>query len=309
MSDTCDAMHYDEHLLLCLRIPKTGSQSLERALAQTWAGRKRFYVPNTLGLDGRLCRLQHLRFRRSQARNLMAHYRTRNLNRALRHIDHESAPGDLLIGGHADFRTLSNRLSIPVKIVTILRNPSDRCRSEYHYSRCNFLGKSRLARIDSSVLPRIAAKTDFDSYVDFLFEHREIYGNIAAAYLGLQPWDEIGRYFQRHVFHAGVLEQSALFSRILGDKLGAEVQFPHLNPSGSAQHVAIGTRTRRKIELLYARDFEIYEFVLDATAAPATRRRKALSAEVAARSALVKTSADQASHGSPAGALSGGGSA
>lgn len=285
MSAISDAVVYGEHLLLCLRIPKAGSQSLERALARTWAGRKRFYVPNTLELDGRLSRLQHLRFRRSQARNLIAHYRTRSLNRALRYIDHVSTPGDLLIGGHADFRTLSNRLSIPVKIVTIFRNPLDRCRSEYHYSRCKFLEKSRLARMDSSVLPRMAAKTDFDSYVDFLFEHREIYGNIAAAYLGLQPWDEVGRFFQRHVFHAGVLERNALFSRILGEKLGAGVQFPHLNVSGSAQHVAIATRTRRKIELLYARDFEIYEFVLDATVAPGTRRTKAFAAEVAARSA------------------------
>jgi len=269
-----------EHLLLCLRIPKSGSSSLERALARTLAGRRRFYVPNTLELDGRLSRLQHLRFRRSQARNLMEHYGTRSLAHALRQVDRESAPGDLLIGGHADFRTLSHHLSMPLKIVTILRNPLDRCRSEYHYSRSNFFRKSPLTRIDSSVLPRMAAKADFDSYIDFLFDHREIYGNIATAYLGLQPWEEIGRFFQRHVFHAGVLEENAAFSRALGEKLGAEVQFPHLNISGSAEHVAIGTRARRKIELLYARDFEIYEFLVGAAAVPGIRRTKAFSAKV-----------------------------
>ncbi|HEX5280904.1 MAG TPA: sulfotransferase domain-containing protein [Micropepsaceae bacterium] len=251
------------HLLLCLRIPKSGSLSLERALARTLSSRRRFYVPNTLEFDGRLSRLQHLRFRRNQARNLMAHYQTRSLGHALRHIDRESRPGDLLSGGHADFRTLSHHLSTPLKIVTMMRDPFDRCRSEYHYSRCKFLGKSPLARMDCSVLPRIAAKTDFDSYIDFLFDHRDIYGNIATAYLGLQPWDEIGRYFQRHVFHAGVLEQEGVFSRMLGEKLGAIVQMPRLNVSGSAEHVAIGTRARRKIELLYDRDFEIYEFVRD----------------------------------------------
>lgn len=283
MLNTHDA--HAEHLLLCLRIPKSGSCSLERALARTLAGRKNFYVPNTLELDGRLSRLQHLRFRRSQARNLMAHYKTRSLGHALRHIDRESTPGDLLIGGHADFRTLSHHLSTPLKIVTILRNPSDRCRSEYHYSRCNFLRKSPLTRIDSGVLPRMAAKSDFESYIDFLFDHREIYGNIATAYLGLQPWDEIGRFFQRHIFHAGVLEENAVFSRVLGEKLGAEIQFPHLNVSGSSEHVAIGTRTRRKIELLYARDFEIYEFLLGATVASGVRRHKTFPAEVVSRSA------------------------
>lgn len=283
MLNTHDA--HAGHLLLCLRIPKSGSCSLGRALARTLAGRRNFYVPNTLELDGRLSRLQHLRFRRSQMRNLMAHYRTRNLGHALRYIDHKSAPGDLLIGGHADFRTLSHHLSMPVKIVTILRNPLDRCRSEYHYSRCNFLRRSPLNRIDSGVLPRIAAKTDFDSYIDFLFDHREIYGNIATAYLGLQPWDEIGRFFQRHIFHAGVLEENAVFSNVLGEKLGAQVQFPHLNVSGSADHVAIGTRARRKIELLYARDYEIYEFLAGATVTSGARRAKAFPAEVVTRSA------------------------
>lgn len=283
MLNTHDA--HAEHLLLCLRIPKSGSLSLERALARTLAGRKTFYVPNTLELDGRLSRLQHLRFRRSQARNLLVHYRTRSLGHALRCIDRESAPGDLLIGGHADFRTLSHHLSMPLKIVTILRNPLDRCRSEYHYSRCSFLRKSPVSRIDSGVLPRMAAKADFDSYIDFLFDHREIYGNIATAYLGLRPWDEIGRFFQRHIFHAGVLEQNTLFSRVLSEKLGAKIEFPHLNVSGSAQHVAIGTRARRKIELMYARDFEIYEFLLGATAAPGIRRSKGFSAQVVTGSA------------------------
>ena len=277
MLNTYDA--HAEHLLLCLRIPKSGSCSLERALARTLAGRKQFYVPNTLELDGRLSRLQHLRFRRSQARNLMARYKTRSLGHALRQIDRESSPGDLLIGGHADFRTLSHHLSMPLKIVTIMRNPLDRCRSEYHYSRCSFLRKSALTRIDSGVLPRMAAKADFDSYIDFLFDHREIYGNIATTYIGLQPWDEIGRFFQRHIFHAGVLEENAAFSYVLGEKLGAEVQFPHLNVSGSVQHVVIGTRARRKIELLYARDFEIYEYIRGMAVASAIRRPKSFSAK------------------------------
>ena len=273
-----------EHLLFCLRIPKSGSCSLGRALVRTLAGRKNFYVPHTLELDGRLSRLQHLRFRRSQARNLMARYKTRSLGHALRQIDREAASGDLLVGGHADFRTLSHHLSMPLKIVTILRNPLDRCRSEYHYSRCNFLRKSPVSRIDSGVLPRIAAKCDFDSYIDFLFDHREIYGNIATAYLGLQPWDEIDRFFQRHIFHAGVLEENAAFCRVLGEKLGADVQFPHLNVSRSAEHVVIGSRVRRKIELLYARDFEIYEFVLGAAVASGIRRPKTFSAQVVAGS-------------------------
>jgi hypothetical protein len=250
------------YLFLCLRVPKTGSQSLEAALGMAFAGTRRFYVPNTLDLDGRLSPMQRLRFLRGQMRNLLAHYRTPSLNRAFRIIDSEAQPGELLCGGHVTFSAVCGSLSKPVKIVTILRNPYDRCRSEYHYARRNHLRKSPLARVDSSVIPRIAAKCDFQGYLDFLLEHREIYGDIGAQYLGIGASDPIGDFFERHVFHAGVLERSAQFARALGEKLGRRVEFPHLNASGSTGQVALDNRAKRAIERLYERDFAIYEYLL-----------------------------------------------
>ena len=259
-SDEFDRRNF---VILCVRIPKTGSKSLETAVSAAFAGTRRFYVPNTLDLDGRQSPVQRLRFRRGQARNLLAHYGTSNLERVFAYIDREARAGELLSGGHADFQTVRRKLSTPVRIVTILRNPYDRCRSEYHYARRNHLGKSALARIDSSAIPRIAAKYDFEGYLDFLLDQRGIYGNIAANYLGITPSDTIAGFFARHVFHAGVLERSGDFARILGQKLEQRVEFPHLNHTGSTTHVALGRASKRKIEILYERDFVIYEYVLN----------------------------------------------
>ena len=47
-------------LFLCLRIPKSGSQSLTRGLEAAFAGRHIFYVPNTLDPDSRVSRLSRV---------------------------------------------------------------------------------------------------------------------------------------------------------------------------------------------------------------------------------------------------------
>lgn len=261
-------------LLLCLRVPKTGSRSLGAALDAAFAGKRSFYLPNTLEFDGRLSTFQHLRFRRSQVRNLIAHYGTPSLECAFRHIEKKAADGDLLSGGHIDFRTVFWHLTREVRIVTILRNPYDRCRSEYYYARQNQLAKQPLTRLDSSTIPLVAAKFDFGSFVDFLLDHRDVYGDISAAYLGILPCTDIDAFFRRHVFHAGVLERSDQFARALGDKLGTHVQFPHLNASGSEQQVPLTAATKRKLDLLYGFDFAIYEYLLNSTQQRAARVRQ-----------------------------------
>src|SRR5579872_755402 len=121
-------------LLLCVRVPKSGSTSLGAALRFAFSSRGSFYVPNTLDLDGCLSRFQRVRFHRNRLRNLLAHYRSPWLARAFEQIEQKAVPGDLLCGGHIDFGTVRKHLSKDIKIVTILRNPYDRCRSEYFYA-------------------------------------------------------------------------------------------------------------------------------------------------------------------------------
>lgn len=258
----CTVKFPSQFLLLCVRIPKSGSVSLDAAVRKALWGRRSFYLPNTVDLDGRVSSFQRLRFQRGQMRNLLSHYRSPRLARAFEHIEQHARPGDVLSGGHIDFQTVCGGVTRDIRILTIIRNPYDRIRSEYFYARQNFLRKSWIRKIDSSLLPQIAASRDFDGYVDFLWDHHQVYGNIAARYLGIAPRTDIKGFFERHVFHAGVLEQASHFARCLQEKMGARIEFPHLNARGSAGHVALNAAAKRKIELIYAQDFDIYEYML-----------------------------------------------
>lgn len=247
-------------LFLCIRIPKSGSSSLQKLLEQAFADQYIFSLPNTLELDGRISPFQHLRFRRSQMRNTTKNFLTPSLSRAFSRVNRLAQPGNLLTGGHIDFRSVEHKMRHRVKIITILRNPYDRCRSEYLYARAAQLRKKYLEQFDSSIAPKIAAKYDFDGYLDFLLDHREIYRDIANSYLGISAADDVPEFFLKNVFHCGVLERSAEYARTLGEKLNRKIEFPHLNRTDSREKVSFTLSAKAKIETLYARDFQIYEW-------------------------------------------------
>ena len=247
-------------LLLCVRVPKSGSASLMRGLAEAFAGRRIFYLPNTLDPDSLVSPLQKLRFLRARFQNLQRHYRTGSMRSLWTRINRDAEAGDLLMGGHADFRTVRAHIAQPLKIITLLREPLARARSEYDYMRRGQLRKTPLRRFDSSVLHKAAGRYDFDSYLDYLFDRRAIYGDIACQYLDWNGSEEISEYFARHVFHCGVLERSADFASGLAEKLGRPFSLPHENRE-PAQRPDITASQRAKLEQIYQRDIGLYEWV------------------------------------------------
>src|SRR5436309_2180296 len=129
-------------LFLCVRVPKSGSQSLMRGLEAAFAGRRIFYVPNTLDPDSRVSRVQRLRFLRARFQNLSRHYGSVTMRAAWKRIEREASSGDLLMGGHVDFRTAASHLSRPLKLITLLRQPIARALSEYEYMRRGYARKT-----------------------------------------------------------------------------------------------------------------------------------------------------------------------
>ena len=236
------------------------------AVTSAFSARRIFYLPHTLELDGRLSRFQHFRYLRTQRRNLFAAYGTRNLDDAFAAIRSCIRGGDLIGGGHIDFPSVSRALDRPVKIITLLRNPCQRSLSEYRYARNNHLQKPRLARFDSHAVAMIAAKYDFEGYLDFLTEHRAIYGDIASRYLGFDGTDPAG-FFHRNVFHAGILELPHEFSRGLAAKTGRPVGFPHLNRTDASSQAELSHKARQKIARLYEHDFIAFEWLRDSVLA------------------------------------------
>src|SRR5215469_918679 len=250
----------ESSLFLCIRLPKSGSQSLVRGLTDAFAGQRIFYVPNTLDPDSRVSRLQRLRFLRARFQNLSRHYGTVSMRAVWARVDRDSQPGDLLMGGHVDLRTASANLRRPLKVITLLREPIARAHSEYDYMRRGYARKARLSRFDASVLHKRAGRLDFNSYLDFLFAHRAIYGDIASQYLGWNGTDDLAEFFARHVFHCGVLERSEDFAQGLAKKLGRTFALPVENRAAGERPEITG-RQRSLLEQIYARDLSLYNWV------------------------------------------------
>jgi hypothetical protein len=247
-------------LFLCVRVPKSGSASLMRGLADAFAGRRIFYLPNTFDPDSQVSHLQKLRFLRARYRNLFRHYRSVSMGNAWARINRESAPGDLLMGGHVDFLTARTHIEHPLAIITLLREPLARARSEYDYMRRGQLRKSPLRRFDSSVLHKAAGRYDFDSYLDYLFDRRHIYGDIACRYLGWDGSAKLPEFFARNVFHCGVLERSREFAAGLAEKLARPFSLPHGNRDPT-DRPEITPAQRGKLERIYPGDLVIYDWV------------------------------------------------
>jgi hypothetical protein len=250
-----------DFVCVCIRIPKCGSTSLTGSLKSAFAGRCIFYLPHTLDIEGDISLVQRIRFCRSQIRNLFAHYRTTNVEEAYRYIASWALDGDLICGGHIDFPSVRDNLGRSVKIITLFRNPIARCRSEYNYLRQTYLMKPVISRLDAGIRHRIAARFSFHGYLDFLLEHTDAYGDLAARYVGWDGRIGLDEFFTRYVFHSGVLEDPGAFAQGLSRKMGLPPYFPHDNKSRICV-ATIGGPERAKIERLYPRDFQLYEWQL-----------------------------------------------
>jgi hypothetical protein len=248
-------------VLVCVRIPKSGSSSLSHLLRAAFLDRTVYPVPNTLNLDGRTSLFQHLRHVRSRTQNLLRHYHTTQLDRAFEIITERAAPGDLIDGGHIDFATAKIGLKRKLKMITILRDPAERCRSEYNYARLAYHNKPRLKRFDAGIVPKKAARYSFDGFLDFLLERRAHYGDIACRYVGCSKPEEFAPYFSQNVFHAGVLEKRDTFVKRLSDMLEKPLRFPHENHTRSICVPKATPSQRAKIEQIYPMDFALHAWV------------------------------------------------
>lgn len=247
-------------VFLCVRIPKSGSESLRHGLAATFADRRIFYLPDTLDPDSQVSRLHRLRFYRSRFRNLFRHYRTFAIADAFGCISRDAKPGDLVMGGHIDFATVAREIARPLQIITLLREPLARARSEYDYMRRGYLKKPPLSRFDASVLHKAAGRYDFDSYLDYLLAHRAVYGDVACRYLGWNGDEDLARFFAANVFHCGVLERSAEFEQGLSEKLGLAFALPHENRV-AVERPTLTRAQGARLEAVYPRDCELYDWV------------------------------------------------
>jgi len=133
--------------------------------------------------------------------------------------------------------------------------------SEYNYCREAYWNKPAIWRIDMPLKHRMAGRFSFSGYLDFLLEHRDIYGNLAARYIGWDGYQPLDAYFGRHVFHSGILEDSVGFIQGLARKLGTRAPFAHHNKT-ALSHASLSAAERAKIERLYPLDLMLHRYQL-----------------------------------------------
>lgn len=247
---------------LAVRVPKSGSTSLGYALDAAFADRSTFFLPDSVDIEGRYSAIKRWRFRRSQRRMLRARTGEADLGRAIAAINAEIKPGDLVLGGHFTYDFAREAIALPARIITVLRDPVSRCVSEYNYARQVYGGRNPVKRLLSKGQLRAAARYGLVGYLDWMLERREAFGDLASHMMGWDRVQPLDAYFADHVFHAGVLDDVRGFAFGLAEKLGRSVDFPWQNSTLVRDAGGAGAEAKRRIEALYAADFELYDYVL-----------------------------------------------
>ncbi|MDQ0464899.1 hypothetical protein QO010_002683 [Caulobacter ginsengisoli] len=240
-------------------MPKSGSKSLSRLAAEAFADRPQHYVPDTMRREALISRWQAFRLRRSQTQNLMKRYGTASLPAALAKIEAAARPGDLLIGGHADYATMRDGLSRPVRFVTLLREPGERARSDYNYARAGYLRRRPWQRFDSHIAAKIAGRFDFEGFLSYQLQHPQAFADLASAYVGWTPGADLEAHLAASLWDWGVLEESEAFARRVSERVGKPLVFGRSNTTGQVEQLDISAAERRLVDRLYARDLELYE--------------------------------------------------
>lgn len=247
----------EQALLACIRVPKSGSKSLSRIVAEAFPDRARFYLPDTLRREALISRWQAFRLWRSQTQNLSKHWRVLSLPAALAKIDAAAALGDLLIGGHFDQPTVQAGLTRPVKSIVLLRGPAERARSDYNYARQGFLKKKPWQRFDAHLTAQAAGRYDFEGFLDYQLEHPQVFGDLACAFVGWREGAPI-ESLTPTIWCWGVLERSDAFADRMSQLVGRPLTFGVSNATRQVEQLDISAAARRRIERLYARDLELY---------------------------------------------------
>lgn len=245
-----------------IRVPKSGSTSLQSIAASALPGARVFETPETARTISKGVTLyEQMRSRRRRWRHFMKASGAWTEAGFWRGVHTAAADGDI-VAGHLCYGE-PQLPDFDLRYVTLLRDPRERMLSSYNYDRVGFERRPGWRRSVATGQLQASGRS-FEHYLNYLADPERRAIQPASLYvLGDEnPVDDLA-FLRDRYFHFGVLDKLDLFARGLGAKLGREAAAEWKNRTPKRKHAALSPAEAKLIEKVFARDVELYERARD----------------------------------------------
>lgn len=246
-----------KNVYIIIRIPKSGSRSLENSTIDALAPANVFKVPGLSNWDAQTSFVEKLRATRKKYRRIWNSYHTLSTESMWGKINEKIADGDV-VSGHVHYGTLNLIDSVP-KYITIIRNPVDQFKSEYKWVNHGYNKRNVFQKIYHRGRLHAASRS-MDYYLDFLLDQETEYSNPATLFVsGSASHPDPFQHLINNYWLFGVLDRADIFANDFSLKTGKPYSLDHLNQSPSNLQIALSPSQNKKFERLYHSDIELYD--------------------------------------------------
>jgi len=252
----------DKSAYVLVRVPKSGSTSLQSIAAAALPDARVFETPETRRtISAGVTPYETFRSRRRRWRHFMKAYGAWTEAGFWKGVNGEAKDGDI-VAGHLCY----GEPQLPdfgLNYITLLRDPRERMLSSFNYDRVGFKRRPGWRRAMATGQLQASGRT-FEDYLNYIADpHRRAVQPATTYVLGDEdPADDLAFLTDRY-FHFGVLDELDLFAKGLGEKLGAKASAEWKNKTPKRRHAELSKAEIRLIEKHFARDVEMYERARD----------------------------------------------
>lgn len=239
-----------------IRIPKSGSSSLEISIKEALAPVNLFKVPMLNNPDANVSLVEKARTYKKKTGRLWKNFHVLNEAAMWNKIQDNLHDGDI-ISGHMEYgRPFLHDVNI--KYITIMRNPLDRFISEYKWIRHGYEKRWPTQKLYHFGRPAASAKS-MDYYLDFLLDHEQAYNNPATRYICGHPFHhDPFEHLSKKYWLFGALENPTEFAANFQLKTGMQFTLSHVNHSPTPSPIQLTTAQSDKFEQLHDKDIGLY---------------------------------------------------
>ena len=239
-----------------IRIPKSGSTSLENSISNSLSPTRMFKIPMLNNPDMHVSQYEKFRTDKKMRRSLWKIFRVLSEEAMWDKIRSEMSAGDI-ISGHIEYGR-PHLDQVNMKYITIIRNPLDRFISEYKWIRHGYQKRRMIQKLAHFGRPAAAGKS-MDYYLDFLIDHEDAYKNPTTRYVtGNASHTDPHKHLVTNYWHYGILEKTDVFAKGFTEKTGLPFELEYTNLSPTPSKIALTTVQTDKFERLHTTDLALY---------------------------------------------------